>query len=108
VLRLGIQWGQDAVSTADLFIALADARLLADSPGEAIGLLRRALTLGAAKASVLSKLARAFALCKRYLAAAVCLEDALAAGVDPSALEDIRVEIEQILGAAWTRLRERT
>jgi hypothetical protein len=106
VLRLGIQWGQDAVSTADLFVALADARLLDNSPGEAIGLLRRALSLGAVHDSVLPKLARSFAQCKRFVAAAICLEDSLSQGANPDGLEDIRVEVQKALGANLTVLKE--
>jgi hypothetical protein len=106
VLRLGIQWGQDAISTADLFIALADARLLDNSPGEAIGLLRRALALGAVHNSVLPKLARCFAQCKRFVAAAICLEDLLAQGADPQGLEDIRVQVQKALGDNWSLLLE--
>ena len=77
-----------------------------NSPGEAIGLLRRALALGVEQAAVLPHLARSFAKCKRFVAAAVCLEDALAAGADPAASADVRREVEQALGTALIRLRE--
>jgi hypothetical protein len=106
VLRLGIQWGQDAVSTSDLFVALADARVLDDSPGEAIGLLRRALTLGASRELVLPKLARCFAECKRYVAAAVCLEDMRAASIEAEGVEELRERVDKVLSPYWERIRE--
>jgi hypothetical protein len=106
VLRLGIQWGQDAISTADLFVALADARLLDNSPGEAIGLLRRALSLGASSSVVLPRLVRSFAGCKRYVAAAICLEDMFRASINSSELDDIRSEVQQALGPNLTLIKE--
>jgi hypothetical protein len=107
VLRLGIQWGQDAISTAELFITLADARLLDESPGEAIGMLRRALTLGADKQIVLPKLARAFAKCKRFVAAAVCLDELVPNETNSQYLEDARTEVGRALGRNWNGLKDR-
>jgi hypothetical protein len=107
VLRLGVQWGQDTRATAALLVLLADARMSTERYAEAIGLLRRALVVGARKVEVLPKLARCFAKRKRYVAAAICLDEALQSGSDARTMEDTRSEVAGALGGAYERFRER-
>lgn len=105
VLRLGIQWAQDGNAGAELFRRLAEAYFVRERHGEAIGLLRRALVLGAPPIDVLPLLARCFAARERWVAAMVCVEQADAAGAPAASLDDVRVLAERVLGDSWTRLR---
>jgi tetratricopeptide (TPR) repeat protein len=106
VLRLGIQWAQEGRAAPELFACLAETYVDRDRHGEAIGVLRRALTLGAEPAEVLPLLARCYAARDKWVAAMVCIEQALAAGVEPHAVAALRQQAEARLGAAWRRLRE--
>ncbi len=105
VLRLGIQWAQDGTAGAEVFRRLADAYVVRERHGEAIGLLRRALVLGGSPAEVLPTLARCFAARERWVAALVCVEQAEAAGAPEEATAEVRALAERVLGDAWTRLR---
>jgi tetratricopeptide (TPR) repeat protein len=105
VLRLGIQWARDGRAAPELFACLAETYVDRDRPGEAIGVLRRALTLGAEPREVLPLLARCYAARDKWVAAMVCVEQAVAAGVDPAQLESLRQRCEARLGEAWRRLR---
>lgn len=106
VLRLGIQFGQELPAAAVLFSALGQVRVESDRPGEAIGLLRRALALGGSKAVVLPALARCFIERGRAVAAAACLEQARAAGADPEVLEPLERRVEDALGGALLKVRD--
>lgn len=106
VLRLGIQFGQDLPAAAVLFSALGRVRVETDRPGEAIGLLRRALALGASKAVVLPELARCFLARNRAVAAAACLDQSRAAGADPELLEPLEARVSAALGAPLVKVRE--
>ncbi|HJL18488.1 MAG TPA: tetratricopeptide repeat protein [Sandaracinaceae bacterium LLY-WYZ-13_1] len=108
VLRLGIQWAQDQLDvSADLFRRLGSAYVAQDRYGEAIGLFRRALGLGAPRAEVLPPLARSFLERGRHLAALLCAEEALAVGADADRVEDVRRRAREVLGDAWDRFRTR-
>jgi tetratricopeptide (TPR) repeat protein len=106
VLRLGIQFGQELPAAAVLFSALGQVRVESERPGEAIGLLRRALALGGSKAVVLPALARCFVARGRAVAAATCLEQARTAGADPELLEPLEKRVEEALGAPLLKVRE--
>ncbi len=105
VLRLGIQWAQDGAAGARLFRRLAEAHVARDRHGEAIGLLRRALALGAPVAEVLPTLARCYAARERWVAALLCVEQGEAAGVPVEVMADVRAAAEGVLGEGWNRLR---
>lgn len=110
VLRLGIQWGGEGPSGAELFRRLGEAHLAADRAGEAIGLLRRALALSGPDARehrglTLLSLARAFAARRRHLAALVSVDEALASGVPEDAVREVRDEALAALGQHWVRMR---
>jgi tetratricopeptide (TPR) repeat protein len=108
VLRLGIQWGQDQLEvSADLFRRLGAAYVAEGRHGEAIGLFRRALGLGAPRTAVLPLLARSFLARERHLAALLCAEEALAAGADDDSVRPIREGAREVLGDAWERFRQR-
>lgn len=106
VLRLGIQWGQDGPVAGDLFRRLGEAHASKDRHGEAIGLFRRAIQLGAHKRDVLPRLAQSFAARQRHLAAMTCVEEALAEGAPEASLADVRDEALGALGEAWVRYRQ--
>ena len=107
VLRLGIQWGQavGGDATADLFRRLGHAHVIRDRHGQAIGLLRRALALGAAREDVLPLLARSFVARERFVAAAICVEEARSLGVDGEELEATHDRATEALGETWARFR---
>jgi tetratricopeptide (TPR) repeat protein len=103
VLRLGIQFGQELAASAPLFALLGLARVESGRHGEAIGLLRRALSLGGDKRKLLPPLARCFVERSRYVAAMACITDAIASGADPSGMEDLRSRVQTSLGDAYNR-----
>ena len=104
IYRLGVQYGQDGPASADIFTRFGEALLSDGRPGEAIGLLRRALALGADPQRVHPLLARAFRLRKRFVAARACLLAAIDAGLPRVRIEDeIRV-VEDALGPALGKL----
>jgi tetratricopeptide (TPR) repeat protein len=108
VLRLGIQWGQDQLEVAaDLFSRLGAAYVAQGRHGEAIGLLRRALGLGARRTDVLPQLARCFVARERYVAALLCADDAVAAGASADSVRAVRDASLAVLGDEWKRFRRR-
>ena len=106
VLRLGIQFGQDLAAAAPLFGLLGRARVESGRYGEAIGLLRRALALGASRSEVLPQLAVCFVERKRFVAAMACITDAIADGADPEPLKPLRERVQAALGDAYTKFQE--
>lgn len=103
VLRLGIQWAGDSGNAADLYLALGRASVSSGKHGEAIGLLRRAIKLGAEEARALPLLATSLEAREQNLAAMVCVDRALAAGADETTLEETAERLRARLGERWTR-----
>jgi hypothetical protein len=103
VLRLGIQFGQELGASAPLFALLGCSRVETGRYGEAIGLLRRGLSLGGDKRTLLPALARCFVERSRYVAAMACITDAIASGADPATLEDLRVRVQGALGNGYEK-----
>jgi tetratricopeptide (TPR) repeat protein len=103
VLRLGVQWAGESSKAADLFLTLGQASAASDKHGEAIGLLRRALRLGAEERRALPLLAESFAARDQALAAMVCLEQARRSGADDAELGELAAELHDRLGEAWER-----
>lgn len=106
VLRLGIQWGQDSAAAGDLFRRLGEAHAIRERWGEAIGLFRRAIQLGAPRSEVMPQLAAAFAARQRHLAAMACVEEALASGASDASVEAVRAEALGALGEPWARFKQ--
>lgn len=106
VLRLGIQWGHEEGGSADLYRRLGESYLARGRHGEAIGLLRRAITLGAPQRDVLAPLAKCYAARKRYVAAAACLDEAIALDVQDESLKPLHEEVVGKLGPAYSMFRE--
>jgi tetratricopeptide (TPR) repeat protein len=106
VLRLGIQFGQELEAAGPLFGWLGRVRVDSERYGEAIGLLRRALTLGGDRAALYYDLARCFVERKRFVAALACLDSAAAAGGRNEAMSALRARVEQALGPAYRRYLE--
>jgi len=100
VLRLGIQWAQDGEAAPDLFLRLGLAYLDAEREGEAIGLLRRALELGASEAQIAAPLARALSARKRHLAALVWTARARKHGVSAVEINGAEQTARRALGPA--------
>lgn len=108
ILRLAIQWAQDQLDvSAILFRRLGAANLAQERYGQAIGLLRRALALGAPKSEVFPDLAACFLARERHLAALMCAEEAAAVGVDTPELAGLRQAAISVLGDDWERFRAR-
>jgi hypothetical protein len=105
VMRLGIQWGQESAAAGDLFRRLAESFVARDRHGEAIALFRRSLALGAGPRQVLPLLAACYAARGRFVAAAVCIDEATAQGVEATEVAEVRAQVETALGPAWAKFR---
>jgi tetratricopeptide (TPR) repeat protein len=105
VVRLGIQFGQDLAASAPLFALLGQARLETERYGEAIGLFRRAASLGGHQPEVMLPLARCFFERGRYVAAMACLDEAEMMGARGSDVPVLREQIRAVLGHAYDRYR---
>ncbi|MCA9601062.1 MAG: hypothetical protein R3A78_11240 [Polyangiales bacterium] len=101
-LRLAVQLSLDTDAQGDVFLALGRYHLDRGQPGQAVGALRRSLSLGAAKADALPLLAQAFAERGRWVAAAVCASDAIQHGASAANVEPWLARAKEKLGAAWT------
>jgi hypothetical protein len=107
VLRLGVQWVQDGAVAAQLFAQLGEVATRQGQHGQAIGLLRRALSLGCPRADVLPALAECFLARGRAVAALVCSDEALLRGVDMARVREVRREALGKVGDAYEAFRER-
>lgn len=105
VLRLGVQWAGESGKAGSLFLALGRASVLGEKHGEAIGLLRRAVRLGAEERDALPLLAQSLSARDQTLAAMVCNERARELGADAEDLNALAVKLEARLGAAWPRFQ---
>ena len=106
ILRLAVQWGQEHIDvSAVLFARLGEAYVARDRAGEAIGLYRRALALGAPRSKVLPDLAGCFLNRGRHVAALLTAEEALAAGAPQSAVSPTLGAAKSALGDHWTKFR---
>lgn len=106
VLRLGIQWAQDGAAAGEIFARLGQLALEGDRPGEAIGLLRRAMGLGADVNLILPALALSFAARGRNLPALVVVERARKLGMKSADLDRAEKDASQgTLGPAFARWR---
>ena len=105
VLRLGIQYAQEGPVASDLFRRLGQALLTTERFGEAIGPLRRSISLGASPKVVWPLLAKAFVRRERYLAALSCVREARSAGVEEPELVPELARIEEKLGSSLTKWR---
>lgn len=99
VLRLAIQYALEGEGASDVYRRLGEALLADDRPGEAIGPLRRAATLGASADVIWPLLARAFLARGRRLAALAAVSRARDAGVSLEILRPIEERISRDLGA---------
>jgi len=106
VMRLGIQWGQEGPAAGELFWRMGEASLGRERHGEAIGLLRRSLALGASRAVVLPMLARCYAARDRWVAAALCAEEAIIEGAEQEEMRALLDSAVERLGAPWRRFRD--
>ena len=105
VLRLGIQWAGESGKAGGLFLALGRASVASEKHGEAIGLLRRAIRLGAEERDALPLLAQSLSARDQGLAAMVCNERARALGASAAELEALQTELQARLGDAWPRFQ---
>jgi hypothetical protein len=98
VLRLAVQYALEGQAAPDAYRRLGEALLEAQRPGEAIGPLRRAATLGGASGEIWPPLARAFLARGRRLAALAAVAKAREAGVDAEVLGPLDEQIRSELG----------
>ncbi len=100
VLRLAVQYATDGALAGDVYRRLGHALLFDGRPGEAIGPLRRAATLGADPVDVWPALTRAFLARERHLAAWASLIEGREAGVPEELLADLERLVRENLGDA--------
>jgi len=105
VLRLGVQWAGESGKAGHLFLTLGRASVAGEKHGEAIGLLRRAIRLGAEERDALPLLAQSLAARDQSLAAMVCTERAAGLGADDAELDKVRAELDARLGDSWPRFQ---
>ncbi|RLB43010.1 MAG: hypothetical protein DRH30_03845 [Deltaproteobacteria bacterium] len=105
VLRLGIQWAGESGKAGGLFLALGRASAASEKHGEAIGLLRRAIRLGAEERDALPLLAQSLGARDQVLAAMVCSERARELGADVAESEAVVADLQARLGEAWPRFQ---
>ena len=105
VLRLGVQWAGESGKAGKLFMSLGRASVASQKHGEAIGLLRRAISLGAAERDALPLLVKSLTDREQWLAALVCAERARALGEDTLELQAVRADLGTRLGDAWPRFQ---
>jgi hypothetical protein len=105
VLRLGVQWVQDGEVAGNVFAQLGDVAARQGQHGQAIGLLRRALSLGAARSDVMPLLAESFLARGRAVAALVCAEEAVALGVPETRVAALREAAGDKVGRAYAKMR---
>ncbi|MCA9581972.1 MAG: hypothetical protein KC416_09255, partial [Myxococcales bacterium] len=101
VLRLAIQWAQRGDGAGRLFFLLGRVHVERNEMGQAIGALRRSLSLDGRRTDVLPLLARCYADRKRWVACALCAEEAQSLGVADEALSALQAEAAGALGPAW-------
>jgi hypothetical protein len=106
VLRLGVQWVQDGEVAGQLFAQLGEIALHQGQYGQAIGLLRRAITLGCPRATVLPALADAFMSRGRAVPALACIEEAVGLGVSADKLADTRAKALEKVGGPYQAFRQ--
>jgi tetratricopeptide (TPR) repeat protein len=105
IFRLAVQYAQDGIAGADIFLRLGAALLKGERAGEAVAALRRAINLGAPEKEVWPLLAQAFLKRKRYVAAVSCVREAKKAGASESDTVETERELEKAMGAALTAFR---
>lgn len=105
VLRLGVQWAGESDKAGDLYFTLGRASVTSGKHGEAIGLLRRAVRLGAREGPAMSLLAQSLAAREQGLAAIVCLERARELGANTDDQEGLEASLQARFGDAWPRFR---
>jgi hypothetical protein len=98
VFRLGIQYAQEGLGAAALFLRLGEAMLDSGRPGEAIGALRRALAFGMGPRDIMPRLALAFLERDKFVAAFACVRSAIDAGAPEADLVPVMQRIESTLG----------
>ena len=103
VLRLAVQYAGDGPAAAGIFTRLGSAMFNDSRPGEAIGLLRRAINLGANGLEVWPMLAGAFLARGRLLAALGAVREARSNGVSSDELDRIHDRASQQLGERFVR-----
>ena len=105
VLRLGIQWAGESGKAGGLYLALGRASVASEKHGEAIGLLRRAIRLGAEERDALPLLAQSLTARDQILAAMVCNERARELGAKADELEPVGAQLQTRLGDDWPRFQ---
>lgn len=108
VMRLGVQWGQDGPAAGDLFRRLGESCVIRGRFGEAIGLLRRSLSLGVPEAQVLPDLAKAYVDRGKWVAGAACARRVLLMDPSNQDMKTLLVQAQNKMGAPWLRFQQQT
>ena len=98
IFRLGVQYAQDGPAAAAVFQQIGEVWLEQNRAGESIAALRRAINLGA-PAQAWAVLGRAFIARQRFVAAAACIEEAIAGGMSEDSVADVTRAVNDGLGS---------
>lgn len=107
LFRLGAQGCRGEAESARLFVRLGEVALARGSAGEAIGVLRRALALGARPRDVALPLASALADRGRHVAALAVAHDGIEDGLESSRFRDVLRASRARAGEEFDRCAER-
>ena len=102
--KLGLQFVRESKEASRLMTDLGRRLVRTERFGESIGLLRRALQLGAPETEVLPLLGRAFLKQEKYTAARALLERCKMSGFEGPNLEEDLTDVKKLfdeLGVAW-------
>ncbi len=102
-LRLAVQYAHDGPAAGELYRTLARLLIATSRRVEAIGLIRRALTLEPAVRELVPDLALCFLAANRAVAALGVLRELRASGADTSVTDPIEAELRERLGAHMER-----
>jgi len=97
-LRLGVQYAQEGPLAGDVYRTLARVMMTEQRWAEAIGPLRRAITLEPERHGVLADLGRCFLRSGRAVAALGCVQQARGRGESGEALRALEGEVREALG----------
>jgi len=106
VFRVACQFAQDTSYAPDVFLELGSLYESDGREGQAIGLLKRAIALGARQSEALPLLSRCFVARERFVPALVCADEAVAAGASEDAVKESRSAALEVLGQWWGEFRQ--
>lgn len=105
-LRLAVQYAHDGPAAGELYRALARLLVATGRRAEAIGLIRRALTLEPAVRELLPELALGYLAANRAVAAVGVLRELHASGAEAAVTAPLEAELRERFGERYDRFVE--